>query len=171
MIAKPQKNTLVSYSFCFAMPLPAIFLNGKIYTLSLTPLASFYVSRYIWPIINRKGINMSPQHRVQDSLPPEVATIISQLGERIRIARKRRAITMEDMASRMFVTRKTLARLENGNPGVSLAVFASALWVLGLEKDLHEIAVPEHDKVGIYRERQRLPERVRSSGSKDDLDF
>ena len=78
---------------------------------------------------------------------------------------------MEDMASRMFVTRKTLARLENGNPGVSLAVFASALWVLGLEKDLHEIAVPVLDKVGIYRERQRLPERVRSSGSKDDLDF
>ncbi|MCF6289524.1 MAG: hypothetical protein L3J03_00755 [Desulfobacterales bacterium] len=78
---------------------------------------------------------------------------------------------MEDMASRMFVTRKTLARLENGDPGVSLAVFTSALWVLGLEKDLLEIAGPEHDRVGIYREQQRLPERVRSSGNKDELDF
>ena len=114
---------------------------------------------------------MSPKQRVQNSLPPEAATIISQLGERIRIARKRRAITMEDMASRMFVTRKTLARLENGAPGVSLAVFTSALWVLGLEKDLHEIAVPEYDKVGIFRERQRLPERVRPTKGKDDLDF
>jgi len=114
---------------------------------------------------------MSPKYRVRDSLHPEAATIISQLGERIRIARKRRAITMEDMASRMFVTRKTLARLENGDPGVSLAVFFSALWVLGLEKDLLEIAVPEHDKVGLYRERQRLPEKVRPIKSKDDLDF
>ena len=114
---------------------------------------------------------MSPKQRVQNSLPPEAATIISQLGERIRIARKRRAVTMENMASRMFVTRKTLARLENGDPGVSLAVFTSALWVLGLEKDLHEIAVPEHDKVGIYRERQRLPKRERPTKSKDDLDF
>jgi hypothetical protein len=50
-------------------------------------------------------------------------------------------------------------------------VFASALRVLGLKKDLHEIAVPEHDKVGIYRERQRLPERIRPTESKDDLDF
>ncbi|MCK5323303.1 MAG: helix-turn-helix transcriptional regulator [Desulfobulbaceae bacterium] len=114
---------------------------------------------------------MSPKHRIQESLPPEAATIISQMGERIKIARKRRAITMEDMASRMFVTRKTLARLENGDPGVSLAVFTSALWVLGLEKDLHEIGVPEHDKVGLYRERLRLPERVRPTESKDDLDF
>ena len=115
---------------------------------------------------------MSPKHRIQGSLPPDAAIIVAQLGERIRIARKRRAITMADMASRMFVTRKTLARLENGDPGVSLAVFVSALWVLGLEKDLREIAAPEHDAVGMYREQQRLPARVRPAGKKDDeLDF
>ena len=114
---------------------------------------------------------MSQKHFAQQSLPPEVKDTLSQLGERIRIARKRRAITMEDMASRMFVSRKTLSRLEKGYPGVSLSVFASALWVLGLEKDLLEVAVPESDKVGIFRERQRLPERVRVSDSSDDLDF
>lgn len=104
---------------------------------------------------------MSQKNRIQESLPSEAATIIAQLGERIRIARKRRTITMEDMASRMFVTRKTLARLEKGDPGVSLAVFTAALWVLGLEKDLLEIAVPEHDKVGLFREKQRLPSTLR----------
>lgn len=114
---------------------------------------------------------MTQSVRLRESLPTETVTLISQVGERIRIARKRRAITMQDMASRMFVTRKTLARLENGDPGVSLAVFTSALWVLGLEKDLYEIALPENDKVGIYRERQRLPKRVRPAESKDDLDF
>jgi len=108
---------------------------------------------------------------VQNSLPPEIANIISQLGKRIRIARKRRAITMEEMASRMFVTRKTLARLEKGAPGVSLAVFASALWVLGLEKDLLGVALPERDEVGIFRERQRLPERIRVADRSDELDF
>lgn len=78
---------------------------------------------------------------------------------------------MEDMASRMFVTRKTLSRLEKGDPGVSLAVFASALLVLGLEKDLIEIAAPEKDKTGIFLEMQRLPERIRKQKNKDDLDF
>lgn len=114
---------------------------------------------------------MSHENRIQKSLPPEAATIISQLGERIRIARKRRAITMAEMASRMFVTRKTLSRLENGDPGVSLAVFASALWVLGLEKELAAVAVPEQDKVGLYREQKRLPKRVRHAEEANDLDF
>ena len=104
-------------------------------------------------------------------LPPEVGQALSLLGESIRIARKRREITMAEMSSRMFVTRKTLSRLENGDPGVSLAALASALWVLGFEKDLLEVANPERDKVGIHRERRRLPQRVRSSGSKDNLDF
>jgi transcriptional regulator with XRE-family HTH domain len=114
---------------------------------------------------------MTQKYRIRQSLPPEAAALISQLGERIRIARKRRAITMEDMASRMFVTRKTLARLENGDPGVSLAVFVAALWVLGLEKDLLQIAAPDQDQVGLYREQQRLPERIRPTKSKDDLNF
>lgn len=114
---------------------------------------------------------MTQKQRIKESLPPEAIGIISQLGKRIRIARKRRTLTMEDMASRMFVTRNTLARLEKGDSGISLAVFASALWVLGLEKDLFEIAVPEHDKVGFYLEKQRLPERVRVQKSKDELDF
>lgn len=114
---------------------------------------------------------MAKHTRSLSSLPPEVADAVSRLGDHIRIARKRREMTLEELASRMFVTRKTLSRLENGDPGVSLVVLASALWVLGLEKDLVEIAHPEKDKVGIYRERQRLPKRVRPSKAGDDPDF
>lgn len=103
--------------------------------------------------------------------PHEVEAYFTLIGERISRARKRRMVTMEDMASRMFVTRNTLSRLEKGDPGVSLGVLASALWVLGLEKDLLEICVPEKDKTGTFLEARRLPERVRKSASSDDLDF
>ena len=114
---------------------------------------------------------MSQENRKQSSLPPAAVQTVAQMGERIRIARKRRAITMADMAARMFVTRKTLARLEKGDPGVSMAVFIAALWVLGMEKDLLEVANPERDVVGIFNERQRLPKRVRSPESPQDLNF
>jgi transcriptional regulator with XRE-family HTH domain len=106
-----------------------------------------------------------------DSLPKEIIATISQLGDRIRVARKRRGITMEEMSSRMFVNRKTLARLENGDSAVSLAVFASALWVLGLDKDLLRVAQPELDDVGIFHQHRRLPIRVRTTRSSDNLDF
>jgi transcriptional regulator with XRE-family HTH domain len=114
---------------------------------------------------------MTKSTQAKFSLPPDVAETISRLGENIRIARKRRAMTLDDMASRMFVTRKTLARLENGDPGVSLAVISSALWVLGLDKGLKHIANPEEDKVGIHNQKQRLPQRVHPKKPKLDLDF
>lgn len=113
------------------------------------------------------------KNKLAQSIPAEVADIFTILGERIRLARKRRSLTMEEMASRMFVTRKTLSRLEKGEPGVSLAVLTSALWVLGLEKDLQTIAAPEQDTVGIFHERKKIPQRVRSVQEKeeDDLNF
>ena len=104
-------------------------------------------------------------------IPPEIETTISRLGDHIQIARKRRAISMAEMASRMFVTRKTLSRLENGEPGVSLGVFAMALWVLGLDRELLDVALPEKDRAGIFLERQRLPKRIRGKSDADDLDF
>lgn len=105
------------------------------------------------------------------SLPVEASEHIARLGDRVRIARKRRGLTLEDTASRMFVTRKTLARLEKGDPAVSMSVFVSALFVLGLDKTLLEVASPEHDAVGIRRERSRLPVRVRASKSDAPPDF
>ena len=114
---------------------------------------------------------MIQKNLAKKSLPPEVEKTMIQVGERIRIARKKRSLTMQGMAERMFVTRKTLARLEKGDPGVSLAVFVSALWVLGLEEEFKGLILPENDKIGLYHERKRLPERVRTSRIPDDLDF
>ncbi len=114
---------------------------------------------------------MTKNTRSLSSLPPDVTNALSRVGESIRIARKRRGMTLDGMASRMFVTRKTLARLEKGDPSVSLGVLASALWVLGMEKDLLEIALPEKDEVGNFRDRQRLPKRVRPGKPGNDLDF
>jgi transcriptional regulator with XRE-family HTH domain len=108
---------------------------------------------------------------VDQNLPTVVSLSLARLGEAIKTARKRRRINMQEMASRMFVARKTLYRLEKGDPGVSIGTLASALWVLGLDKDLLQIADPEHDKIGIYRERQNLPQRVRTPSHEDDLDF
>ncbi len=114
---------------------------------------------------------MTQRGLTSKALPSEIADTITILGEHISIARKRRNLTMEEMSSRMFITRKTLARLEKGDPGVSLAVFTSALWVLGLDDNLKNIAEPSQDTIGIFHERKKLPKRVRSVSQHDELDF
>ena len=126
---------------------------------------------HIIPIKMFKESKMTQIIQHEQNLPPAVGVSLSRLGESIKTARKRRRINMQEMASRMFVSRKTLYRLEKGDPGVSIGTLASALWVLGLDKDLLQIADPEHDKIGIYRERQNLPQRVRTPSHEDDLDF
>ena len=63
----------------------------------------------------------------------------------------------------MFVTRKTLNRLESGDPGVSMSVLAAALLTLGLESDLEKLANPEMDNTGniIDREKYAKIQRIR----------
>lgn len=109
--------------------------------------------------------------RSKDSLPPELKNGLAKIGEHIKIARKRRQWTMEEMASRMFAIRQTLSRLERGDPGVTLSMLASALWVLGLENQFFQIASPEQDKAGIFLERKHQPERVRKRSSLKKPDF
>lgn len=125
------------------------------------------------PVNKDSGYNMTQEKVFNKSHFVETTELITILGERIRLARKRRGLTMEEMASRMLVTRKTLARLEKGESGVSLTVLMSALWVLGLENDFKKLADPERDKVGIFHERKRLPKRVRSAQTDqyDELNF
>ena len=111
------------------------------------------------------------QKQIKKTLPPDISEVISMLGKRIRIARKRRRIPSEVMAKRMIISRKTLFRLEKGDPGISLGVFASALWVLGLDKELLKLVDPEKDKVGIFHERQQLSKRIRKRSTDNRLDF
>jgi transcriptional regulator with XRE-family HTH domain len=107
-----------------------------------------------------------------ESLPPEMVKRLELIGSNVRIARKRRELTMKEMSARMCVSRQTLARLERGDPGVSMSVLASAFWVLGFDQQLAEIADPEKDKIGIYLERKRQPERVRKRNkAKKSADF
>jgi transcriptional regulator with XRE-family HTH domain len=71
---------------------------------------------------------------------PTALKQISDLGERLRLARRRREITAGLFAERMGVSRETLRRLEKGDPTIALGTYLRALRVLGLDKDVDAIA-------------------------------
>lgn len=74
------------------------------------------------------------------ALLPRLKRELTALGERLRQARLRRAYTIENIAQRVGVTRKTLSRVEQGDPAVSLGVYARVLQALGLDEDIESIA-------------------------------
>jgi predicted transcriptional regulator len=102
--------------------------------------------------------------------PEDIALQLRLYGERIRTARVRRRWSKEELATRVGVERRTVARLEEGVSGVSLGVFLTAIWVLGLWETIQDVAAPEADKTGMFLEKQRQPRHVHRKRKKE-LDF
>lgn len=69
---------------------------------------------------------------------------------------------MEVMAERAFITRKTLGRVERGDPAVSLGIYASVLYVLGMVDRIAGLVDPTTDRLGVMLEDEQLPRRIRT---------
>jgi transcriptional regulator with XRE-family HTH domain len=96
-----------------------------------------------------------------NSLPLPVVRVLRKLGHDLALARRKRGISTADMASRLFVSRDTLWRLEKGDPSVSLGAFVTAAFVLQLHERLANLASPETDALALSLDEQRLPKRIR----------
>jgi transcriptional regulator with XRE-family HTH domain len=73
-------------------------------------------------------------------LLPRAQKPISVLGENIKLARLRRKFSAEQVAERANISRPTLVSIEKGSPNVTIGAYVKVLSVLGLEKDIMEVA-------------------------------
>ncbi len=97
------------------------------------------------------------------SLPLPASRALRKLGHDLAVARRKRRISTADMASRLFVSRDTLWRLEKGDPSVAIGTLATALFILQLHERFYDLASPASDHLGLDLEENRLPQRIRSS--------
>jgi transcriptional regulator with XRE-family HTH domain len=79
-------------------------------------------------------------------LLPRAQKTISVLGDNIKLARLRRKFSAELVAERANISRPTLLSMEKGSPNVSIGAYVKVLSVLGLEKDILEVA--KDDQLG-----------------------
>lgn len=76
-------------------------------------------------------------------MPRALTQYLSVMGEQIKLARKRRHLSMQDVADRATVTRLTVSKVEHGDPTVSMGIYARVLFALNLEKDLLQLAADD----------------------------
>ena len=81
--------------------------------------------------------------RSTPSILPRLARLMAGLGVNIKKARLRRAYSAETVAQRAGITRKTLYRVELGDPAVALGIYARVLQAPRLESDLGSIAADD----------------------------
>ncbi|MEO8661038.1 MAG: helix-turn-helix transcriptional regulator [Bryobacteraceae bacterium] len=109
--------------------------------------------------------------RTTPPILPRMERLLSGVGGNIRKARLRRAHSLETVAQRASVTRKTLYRVEQGDPAVALGIYARVLQALRLENDLAAIAAD--DVLGRKLQdlnleaRSRAPKRTAAQRTKD----
>ena len=95
--------------------------------------------------------------------PIPVRRALQKLGRDIRDARLRRRIPTTILAERASISRMTLNKVEKGDPGVALGIYAAVLFVLGMAERLGGLADVRTDSVGLELDEERLPQRIRRS--------
>lgn len=73
-------------------------------------------------------------------MPRALTKNLEIMGEQIMMARKRRHLSMQDVADRATVTRLTVSKVEKGDPTVSMGIYARVLFALNLENDITRLA-------------------------------
>lgn len=76
-------------------------------------------------------------------LLPATRQRLTQLGERLKLARLRRQLTAKQVAERAGMSQMTLRSLEAGGSGVTIGAYLSVMQVLGLEHDIDKIAAAD----------------------------
>ncbi len=77
---------------------------------------------------------------------PQEQRLLSQLGERLKLARLRRKLSNTVVAQRAGISRTSLYKVEAGDPGATLGTYIRVMAVLGLEADINVLAAD--DKIG-----------------------
>ena len=72
--------------------------------------------------------------------------MLAALGERLRLARRRRKLSSATVAERAGISRTTLYHAERGDGAVTLGTYLRIMTALGLEKDFDLLA--SDDKLG-----------------------
>lgn len=79
-------------------------------------------------------------------MPPATVAALERLGADLAVARLRRKESLVSWAARLGVSVPTLMRIEAGEPGVGIGLYATALWLIGRDGALAELASPENDR-------------------------
>lgn len=103
----------------------------------------------------------------------EATRTLQEVGLLIQLARKRRKMSLVEIAKRSGFDRRTISQMEAGHPGVSLGVFIQLLSILNLLPGLAVALDPKNDISAVELEVRRTRSKLKSRKkiSKDEVNF
>ena len=89
------------------------------------------------------------------------------LGVRLRFARKRRHLTLREVAAKAGIAYDTARAVETGNIQTGIGAYLAHAWALGLDHKFTDLLKPEDDTEGGALDIANLPQRVRQPSTRD----
>jgi hypothetical protein len=117
---------------------------------------------HFWRNVLINGMSKSSTHN--DWLPPQALTALQALGANLALARVRRKESLRGWAKRIGVSVSTVQRLEDGDPGVGMGVYAAAVWLMGRSDALPALADPALDRGALELDVRVARERLTRAG-------
>ena len=114
---------------------------------------------------------MPRQLQLSQTAPYAVKDGAKRIGEHIALARKRRRLTLREIAAKAGISYDTARAVEAGGLQTGLGAYLAVLWAMGLESEISAFVNPERDDEGQQLEIARLPQRVRHRKERLDGEF
>jgi len=95
---------------------------------------------------------MPRQNTSPADYPQAVLQQIEQLAQNIVIARKRRGESQAQWAKKLGISQPTMARIERGDPSVSMASYVMCMWLINQAGGLADLIAPQHDHAALEKE-------------------
>jgi transcriptional regulator with XRE-family HTH domain len=92
-------------------------------------------------------------------LLPTTSRLLQEVGERLRLARRRRRLQAKQVAERAGMNVMTLRAIERGSAGATMGAYASVMQVLQLERGLSHLA--QDDPLGRQLQDKALDSRLK----------
>jgi len=73
-------------------------------------------------------------------LLPKEKKILAELGENLKLARRRRKLTSAQVSERANISRSTLWHVEKGSDHISIGIYLQVFSVLGMAEDFKQLA-------------------------------
>ena len=109
--------------------------------------------------------------QLNETAPFAVKEGARRLGERLALARKRRRMTLREIAAKAGISYDTVRAAEAGNLQTGLGAYLALLWAMGLESEIGTLVDPDRDETGKQLDMARQPRRVAHRKEQHDDDF
>ena len=97
----------------------------------------------------------------ENPMPLPVERALVSAGDDLALARRRRGLSTQSMAERAGISKKTLYRLEQGDPGVSWGAVIRVLNILNLIPEFNKALNTTNDALGLVLMNKAVAKRIR----------